>query len=371
MNNSPNLIPLRKEFRDLFECFAQIDLHEWVRKTAETGIISGKISVAEFSEAVEALQVTPYVGGDPDYFNGSLYKMVREKDPEGQLKKLRYQDWFDSGQRFEWLSGIVESETKSKSGFFLSPVAHLLGSDWGIFLGIPPAEHYNYYPDTFLEFAQTETSPEGILNFANKFGFLGEHLTYGHKDSHRLELESDLYLFFEEGESFDDWVYEITKMNDYFLLWKALTNQDIDFLEKHVPKVPGEHLPNQMEFRSPGVPKRTYLAIPRTFMNPIPDPLLDDPEHRGLIALEMGFPLRNVNLKMQIKRNRLVLDMHTTSLLSEMWLDFAKNVTHGSKVVQCEHCGTWFAVGHQKNSRRDRKYCNGNCRWKAHQHRRI
>jgi len=49
---------------------------------------------------------------------------------------------------------------------------------------------------------------------------------------------------------------------------------------------------------------------------------------------------------------------HPTTLLDALWLQLGQALTAGTQIRQCEHCGDWFEAGRGTERRLDAKFCS-------------
>src|SRR5215831_8140337 len=51
-------------------------------------------------------------------------------------------------------------------------------------------------------------------------------------------------------------------------------------------------------------------------------------------------------------------ELHPSSLLDGLWLQFGQSVTRGAQIQPCAHCGNWFEAGRGIGRRAGSKFCS-------------
>ena len=168
---------------------------------------------------------------------------------------------------------------------------------------LPPFQPLASTDLLFKVFANTATTPEGALDFVQRFG----PLTKGGWGS--------------EGEDVNSVMYQAEKM------WGVLTA----WFGRQKPPV------NPIVVRSP-IASRLPLVVNRYDTGP----------SIALDAKVVCDPLTKA----------LKWELHPNSLLDALWLQLGQKLTAGAEIRQCEHCGDWFEAGQGTGRRLDAKFCS-------------
>jgi hypothetical protein len=266
----------------------------------------------------------------------------------------------------------------------------------------------------FRTFAETEISKKAILGFANQYGALGGDclvevslksdardsiLKYGNWTYGNFRLGDRLARAagnipegtrFEgvggpeptrlslNGEPFQEWVSEILTMREMLWLWEALQQKRVSDLGdvikweviRSTPRAYYQHKRSAGDVYSSGETKKSWIGH-----DPSLWPLLkpDDVVTSGWFYLQQ---IIDAKLVKHLSSTRLLWDRQKTlrltivpdSLISALWLQFARAIDRDRSYRTCEHCGKWIEVGAE--ARADAKYCSNACRQKAYWRRR-
>jgi len=231
-------------------------------------------------------------------------------------------------------------------------------------------------PALFKTFAGTPRTPEGVLTFANQYGFLGT----GQVGIKEAVGPKDNTWVVVSGETLEVWSKEIEDMSHAVNLWEAASGRDSNYLSKFIKW----HGP-EAGWQRGGV---SYLPPFRGVnMRVIP---LASPEYASeLMSLfaegDLVLPARHalhllVNEKIQQHgaQFRLLWDRtHGTlretvrvmpkSLISALWIQFANAIEGDRKYRQCDECREWFELAGYR--RADARFCSDPCRFKAYRKR--
>ena len=248
--------------------------------------------------------------------------------------------------------------------------------------GVPgTVRNYPAFQETglFRRFAATEPTKDGVLEFANAYGFLGGAVTI----PVQLPAGKEPNQYFAgQGETMDGWGAEILAMRHLIALWEAARTGDggslAEFIRWKGKSVPGsEPWPRtEVFYRGP----RSRFEKAETF--PIASEAVN-PEtlgrfQQGDAVQPAWYALqRIVNRKLtqhgavpkllwRIAPRKSELEMHFVpqSLIGALWLQFAHGITGNKEYRQCEQCGRWFEVAAEV--RQDGKFCQGACRSRAY-----
>jgi hypothetical protein len=295
-----------------------------------------------------------------------------------------------------------------KEGWFL--VA--LGSDDGR----PSAKVYlplQSYTGLFRTFAETKISRKSILEFANKYGALGGDIgrevalknlavkgrwTYGRWDvedrraratSKVPEVTTFRGMTFDRvtperetpvavaGEPLEVWASEISTMHAMLWLWEAVKQNQISDLRRVIrwQRSNGVYYQRKLSAYEIGFsPLRVFQQWIANADNP---ELLQLMKPGDVVTPGWHYLQRIINYKLRKhlsfsrllwdRQNSLRLTIVPGSLISALWLQFARAVDGNRSYRTCENCRRWFEVGAE--TRADAKYCSNSCRQKAYRRR--
>jgi ferredoxin len=191
-----------------------------------------------------------------------------------------------------------------------------------------------------------------VLDFANRHGSLFEP-------------------FAGSGEDVSAWFHEIETMHHLMLLWDAIDHK----LDALASIIHWDHNTREVEYRGPLAPGPQIIAsaydihpagtgIASRFR---PGDLVGPARHVFRIKLNEQLERYPAASRLLFKDNRydsLLLCIVPGSLISALWLQFARAVQEGKTHRQCEQCGRWFEVMPEKLE--GGKYCRNACRTKAY-----
>ena len=187
----------------------------------------------------------------------------------------------------------------------------------------------------FHRFATTEPTKEGVLAFAQKFGFLGAE--YGDLDDYQID---GTYHW----EKFSHWKGELKQIQIAYSLWRALKKNDETAL----------HSIFSAE-RLRGLPR---LNIQQNAWRKI--------EHHTTDALErLIFAIvPDFNFAFESELTGLSLKFRPSSLISLIWLQFAQAASAIDRWQICDYCGEPFKPESMKA-----RYCSDSHRQMAYRKR--
>jgi len=157
--------------------------------------------------------------------------------------------------------------------------------------------------------AKIQQTPEGLLDFVNKFGLLTQDQVMKKPD----EPEGD----------------DVRKVLDH----AAMMSKSLEMLRGHVGDLPAWQ-GGPFEYEAAGF-KLSGIPLPgRLRAELAPDPI------SGAWQLRLRPP----------------------TLLAAIWLQFGQALTSNATHRSCANCGTWFKAGVGATRRADAKYCSDRCR---------
>jgi hypothetical protein len=171
--------------------------------------------------------------------------------------------------------------------------------------------HLKEFSTLYLIYAKIQQTPEGLLDFVNKFG--------------RLTLDE----LNEDGEPI---VGDIVKK---ILFDVGTISIALETLRGHVGNLPKwqggtfEYEVSKYGFKMREIPLRGQLGASLA-----PDPAT------GSWQLRLRPP----------------------TLRDAIWLQFGQAITSNAELRSCAHCGKWFEAGQGSGRRKDAKFCSDECR---------
>jgi len=268
-------------------------------------------------------------------------------------------------------------DLSTQPGRFLSPVLPTSGPRR---IYAPLLDH----PALFKTFADTPQSPEGIAEFANRYGFLGFAEIVGSVSATRSELPASVAETFGTsqairrrtgtvGEPVEAWFSEIGAMADMLRIWEAAQGTDQHALAQRI-----EWQTDKLVTFRDSVGGCEVIADSHfhpellTRMNPgdlvFPAKLM--------VQERTNQKLRKLKVSAQLLWNSnwsaLEVSLVPSSLLGCMWLQFARAIGGDKSYRACENCKRWFEIGGGTlGGRSDKRYCCGTCKAAAHAKKRV
>lgn len=216
------------------------------------------------------------------------------------------------------------------------------------------------YTGLFRTFAETPTSHDAILAFANTYGRLGEGDVL-------IELPNEGQTVLGTGETRSFWANEIRALHDALFFWDAVQANDLGTLQA-VIQWTGEGVrlfdmvrrgqliaspqfhPERLEWMRPG-----DLVLPALFV-------VQDIVNQHLKGRVSPRLLWNKD------KTRLGLHIVPRSLIGAIWLQFAQAIDGRKEYRRCEECRTWFELS-PDIARTSKLYCSNACRSRAYRKR--
>jgi hypothetical protein len=208
----------------------------------------------------------------------------------------------------------------------------------------------------FLTFASTDPTPEGVLQFAHRYGRLGKGVEMAFYPG--WEDKPGVLQTGESCEPLSEWYRHINALTHWYQVWDAARKGDHQALGRLLNK----RLTLQDDPAS-GSKKRLMVVA--------------DPE-RGLIQaggdrVELAYHYLADQFSQTMAgllEPRIVWDesmprpmpqIVPVSLLGALYLQFAYAVGADKHYQQCAHCAKWFELAPGLN-RADRLFCSDSCR---------
>jgi hypothetical protein len=237
--------------------------------------------------------------------------------------------------------------------------------------GIPFGQPYGrteYSPltvgDLFLEFAATPATDDGILEFANQRGLLGESVSVVWP-----KRPGGKSLHLGSAEPRDLWRRSIEDMHRAVNLWQLASSRDAAGLARLLTwKAEGA---NKGWFYRETPPAVGSLSAPVTPAKGIPNEPGDIVTPARLLIqrwinaslLKHASPL----LLWNPDSGKQVIRIVPKNLLGAMWLQFARAMAGEASYRQCKACGKWLTISTQDHGyNTNREFCSAACRQKDH-----
>jgi hypothetical protein len=286
---------------------------------------------------------------------------------------------------FEWQvaeAGYAWAQTREGAGGGTTQEQWVLGE---VCSGRPFPGARSYDPmavgGLFLTLADTAPTPDGVLQFAARFGTLGRPALSGPATTVKDRQGQTVRL---TDEPLELWRQQISDLAQASGLWHMLQVGDADGLAAHVRWQKDADGRDEVYYVShPDLDGGTvtpsgHVAAEGLIAAPTFHPeRLARPGDLALPALAYIQDQINTRLAAQVsprlvrdaERNRSTLRLVPNSLLGCVWLQFAQAVSSDKGFRRCDQCGLWFELG-LPGGRRSRLFCSGACRTRAHRARR-
>jgi hypothetical protein len=236
----------------------------------------------------------------------------------------------------------------------------------------------DYSPDAalFREFADIPLSREGVLKFANKYGWLGASdliiprgvapIMYTiPQEALQANLNSGCL-----GERADTWFSEIVAMNRLLRIFDSArgANSAKKRFDQRIRWTADQILYEWQTDESKGIDViAAKLERPDLFA------LLQNRNLQETLRwhLEISVDNRLADHKVKVRLQRdasskqVGLRVVPQTFIGFLWLQFAKAIDGGRSYRRCEDCGKWFELGGQ-SSRSDKRFCSGTCKARRH-----
>jgi len=273
------------------------------------------------------------------------------------MQHLTFFRWNVPSDGFRWLE-TRGGEIASWAGDWKVSTYLTTGQPAGIQFAARQYQPLADYPALFREFADLDPSPDPILRFANRFGWLGV-LEF-------IELPGSSKL--GPGERLSLWQDEIRAMRGDIAIWDALQNRDAEALEHHIELlgegksavwVDGQDAGQVGGFHTLFDVQHNLRPEFTAFQDPVRQAklkLLLDVNAR----LEKHCAPRMVYFE---EIDDLSAVLAPKDLLGALWLQLAMAVSEKTPFRRCPApgCGKWFVVKPDR-ARSDKLFCSGACR---------
>lgn len=228
----------------------------------------------------------------------------------------------------------------------------------------------------WIEFATLEPEEHAIVQFASKYGRLGGEIGRNINSNDLPENFTPEFCWREDrdralltdfiAESIDSWIEEIKKIKPLFEFWELLGNGEYIKLSEKIKfsqdYSSGAFFDGDFLHRR-GRGKQRFVS---TFEYGRPGNV--ELATRVLLHEEIAEEIKSHTSAMMIwEDNQSKIVFALSNLIGVIWFQFAQALEGRTEFKRCAACGNWIAL--RPGSRRDRRYCDGACRVKAHEQR--
>ena len=283
----------------------------------------------------------------------------------------------ESGYRWLRTRSAIDGKTGRSPELFLTD-GNPVGPTYGNPRYLPLEDH----TALFRIFADTDPTEEGILEFANKYGFLGHDPSI----SIPIKLPNDGGEVLGLGESIQSWKKEISIILTAVTLWDLAESNDIKELKKFI-HWKGKHtviykFGIKSIKRKGKWPKfqvgRSIIAMDENENDRFRPELMarfrpGDLNHPARCHVQNMINDRieglvSSRMLWESERDRLSLYFVPSSLLGAMWLQFAQAIDGDKKYRRCQECRKPYEISPEK-ARTSKFYCSNACRSKNYRDR--
>lgn len=251
---------------------------------------------------------------------------------------------------------------------------------------IRPYAPLTEFPGLYRTFAEVPFADRNaILAFANKYGDLGIGRYVVPADPPPPAGPMPLM----GGEKHKDWAQAIERMRQAVMIWDWFMGRDTANLARYIrwsdaeyeedgrtpKKAAGWYYDSQ-----PHLPRSQVAAPYRTYE--VIQPVLDLFKPRDVLTPASFLVQRWINdqltehaaphLVYHVDYGKRVIQIAPDSLLTAMWLQFARAIEGNKEFRACKECGRWIEVSHRQADGRTkrREFCSDACKSKDYRKRR-
>ena len=222
------------------------------------------------------------------------------------------------------------------------------------------------YPTLFLQFSDTPLTADGILGFANQWGFLKDRV--GSNEFANVE-STDSSRVLVQVEPIFNWVNAIHRMKQTTGLWEMLRNHDREGLSKRV-RWSGNSVVRcgQYVVAAPDTaPERLENMEPGDILNPVRYYIQD-----GISRFGLGGALPNLSTRLiwDIQSCGWRVELTPADLLGALSFQLANAICSDTVFRRCYVCGEWIQIA-PGSGRPEKIYCSDACRMRAYRKRKA
>jgi hypothetical protein len=299
---------------------------------------------------------------------------------------------------FDWYVGtegyrLVEMHPRWAAGEAKGPLLMLCPPEGPA----PEVRRYfplDQYPALFRTFADTPTTPEGVLQFANRFGMLGGQVAV-ETDREPPPATPTSPQRFVGAEPVVAWLNAILRMRQAVALWDMVSAGDLAGIEQViVQNLDGLHFHPKPEWFLTDWRRQKAHELRMGMLDfggakleaakPIwfrPN-LSSDERFQQLQGSRLVSPARLLITQFVMEwldaqvwledewfvKEQFCLVHRPQSLAGALWLQFAHSLATSRRYRICNECGEWFEIP-LRGARISREYCTNACRSKAYRKR--
>lgn len=218
-------------------------------------------------------------------------------------------------------------------------------------------------PSLFLDFVDSKPAEEGILAFANQYGWLGEETLLKEKSWSEPLTNSHTH-----GELLKVWASERQAMREAFVLYGNL---------KDHPRLLKDYIfwRDKESVRYKTDKKSAWITTPKIYPERLQYLKYGDCKKPAQYFIQ---DVINKHLDGRVSpkllwnddRSELKSYLVPNSLIGCMWLQFFMAVDERKEFKRCKVCGKWFEV-HKSQRGQPRKTCSNACRMKLSRNKRA
>lgn len=268
------------------------------------------------------------------------------------------ENWFD----LDWFYGHSQAPEKPdpSSGYYLAALADGSRERAGI------EKDIGDYPTLFLELADVPLTADGIVEFANKWGFLNDR--FGMRECLRVPSD-DGNQALVYGEPIYSWVFAVVMMSRLCQLWELIRNKDEQGLAGYVRWTGdslvrfGEYVVASRDF----APERLKSMKSGDLLEPARYYIED-----GVSRFNLGGAQPNLrtDLLWDHRLGEWRIQPTPDNMVGALWFQFANAVCDNSGFRRCRECGRWLQLG-PGSGRPEKTYCSDACRMRAYRKRKA
>jgi hypothetical protein len=322
-------------------------------------------------------------------------------DPAGQRDVVSF-TWPVATEGYCWEEVRVEGKVRDRMVARLPPghVGRLPSTYWVIRRntnrsGIPGTRDthpLDEYPALFRSFAGLNpTDRDALLAFANTHGLLGVIINVALRPGDKVpaagEPCSDVLPFGHDRESAAEWTHAVTHMKRAVEWWDLIVRRDAEAMSRHLTRarpaqaVAPEYVEDFGTVRftapthsdgwfydsHPGLPDDDESAKQirvREYCAPADADIL-----AAGTALLWTWINRRLERKISVRvapartTGQPVMHMVPNTLLTALWLQFARAITGNKQYRSCRECGEWFELSGDDDGRTARReFCSDPCK---------
>lgn len=214
-----------------------------------------------------------------------------------------------------------------------------------------------YHPDNkskayFMELLDTQGNPDAIVEFANRFGFLGE--------SQIIDGQKVLGEYVEDWQNAAQGIFEITTLYD------ALRSDKKQVLSELI-QWDGK---KSVLYNPPGTDKLRIVSStdyrPLSMLRWQQGDLVEPAKDVLSLLITEFMQQQRISAEMIWRQNsKPLLRPVSTTLLGFIWLQLARVMEIGATYRHCKECEDWFLIW-EGGRPASRKYCSNTCRSRAY-----